>query len=44
MVHPWALQGTRPALNPAPQAVSALPLLSAVQARVGFGLRTMSWA
>ena len=31
MVHPWVLQGTRPALKPAPETVSALPLLTAVQ-------------
>ena len=31
MVHPWSLQGSRPALVPAPEAVSALPLLTAVQ-------------
>lgn len=31
MVHPWVLQGTRPALKPAPETVSARPLLTAVQ-------------
>ena len=36
MVHPWALRGARPALQLAPGAVSALPLLTAVQ--VGSGV------
>ena len=31
MVHPWALRGTRPPAQLAPGAVSALPLLTAVQ-------------